>query len=206
MTGEHSDNAHARLDPVSTGDRITEAAIELIGEHGLGGVTMSAVAQTAGVSRQTLYNHYADVEGIVAAAIRRHNQEAIALLEASLRVCGTPTCKLEQLVRHFVTLGIHGHGSTQIEHGLSAETRADLGIWEEAVNDRIREVLEDGMRTGDFRADLVPSIDGPLIRNLLDGVQNVAAQSPNDSARVAETGMRTVLAAVESRSSGSAST
>ena len=123
-----------------------------------------------------------------------------------MRVCDRPRCKLEQLVRHFVTLGVHGHGSPQIGHGLSAETRVELGIWNGAVNDRIREVLEDGMRTGDFRVDLVPSIDGPLIRNLLDGIQNVAAQAPNDSARVADTGMRTVLAAVESRSSGSAST
>jgi AcrR family transcriptional regulator len=196
MTGEHPVRSQDRSDPASTADRITQAATHLISEHGLGGVTMSGVALAAGVSRQTLYNHFADVEGIVAAAILQHNREGVALLEAALEIGDSPRGKLEQLVRHFVMLGAHGHSAAQIEPGLSADTRADLGVWDEAVNDRIQEVLEVGVRTGDFRADLVPTMDPTLIRHLLDGIQSVTAFSPQDSARVAQVGIRTVLAAV----------
>jgi AcrR family transcriptional regulator len=47
----------------SADDRIIDAALSLIGERGLGEVTMVEVARRAGVARQTLYNHYPDVGG-----------------------------------------------------------------------------------------------------------------------------------------------
>ena len=89
----------------SPDDRIIEAALSLIAQQGLGGVTMSGIADTAGVARQTLYNHYPDIDSIVAEAISRHNRESIDLLEASQRVVDLPEDKLEQLVRHVVSIG-----------------------------------------------------------------------------------------------------
>ncbi|HEU4894721.1 MAG TPA: helix-turn-helix domain-containing protein, partial [Acidimicrobiia bacterium] len=44
---------------------IQEAAVRLISERGMPNVAMSAVAEEAGVSRQTVYNHYPDLESIV---------------------------------------------------------------------------------------------------------------------------------------------
>ena len=71
-------------DQQSTDDRIIHAALTLIAHEGLGAVTMRSIAESAGISRQTLYNHYPDIDSIVAGALRRHNEESIQLLESSL--------------------------------------------------------------------------------------------------------------------------
>lgn len=180
----------------SADDRIIEAALGLISRDGLGAVTMMKIAETAGVARQTLYNHYPDVDSIVVEAIGRHNRESIELLDASLRVVATPEDQLEQLVRHMVSIGAHAHHASGIEHGLSASARETLGEHDAELDRRIRDILEEGRRTGAFRTDLVPAIDAVLVRHLLTGLTHHAARAPDAAAELAETGTRTVLAAV----------
>lgn len=50
-----------------THERITHAAVELHGTIGPAATTMSAVAQRAGVTRATLYRHFANEEALFAA-------------------------------------------------------------------------------------------------------------------------------------------
>lgn len=188
--GDHPDGS------MTTDDRIVHATLSLIGEHGLGAVTMSRVADVAGVARQTLYNHYGDVDSIVAAAIDRHNRESIDLLEAGLQIAESPTGKIEQMVRHFVMVGSHAHHAFDFGSGLSADVRATLDFYNEAVEQHISDILEDGRKCGDFRADLTPEIDTILTRALLDGIYELAADTPDQASRIATTGTRTILAAL----------
>ena len=51
----------------ATRRRITEAAVELHGTLGPARTTMTAVAERAGVQRQTVYRHFADEEELLAA-------------------------------------------------------------------------------------------------------------------------------------------
>jgi AcrR family transcriptional regulator len=183
----------------STDDRIIHAALALIAEEGLGAVTMRSIAETAGIARQTLYNHYPDVESIVAEAIERHNRESIRLLESALQVVDDPSDKLEQLVRHVVSIGSHAQHAPGIEHGLSAHARETVRGYHDALAHVIREVLEDGQQNGDFRTDLVPEIDALLIRHMLDGLAEGAARTPDQAAAIATTGIRTIRAAVAER-------
>ena len=53
--------------------RIVEAALQVIDQAGFSGVTMSSVAARAGVTRQTIYNYFPDVESIVARALTEHS-------------------------------------------------------------------------------------------------------------------------------------
>jgi AcrR family transcriptional regulator len=48
-------------------DAVLDATASLVAEHGLLGVTMSAVAERAGVGRATLYKYFPDVEAILLA-------------------------------------------------------------------------------------------------------------------------------------------
>lgn len=177
-------------------DRIIDAALNLIARDGLGAVTMMRIAETAGVARQTLYNHYPDVDSIVVEAISRHNRESIHLLDISLSVVDRPEGKLEQLVRHMVSIGAHAHHTSGIEHGLSAGAREMLSEFDDELHRRIRDILEAGRRTGAFRKDLDPAIDAVLIRHILTGLTYQAASAPDTAAELAATGTRTVLAAV----------
>jgi AcrR family transcriptional regulator len=183
----------------SADDRIIEAALSLITRDGLGAVTMMKIAETAGVARQTLYNHYPDVDSIVVEAISRHNRESIQMLEASLRVVDKPEDKLEQLVRHMVSIGAHAHHASGIEHALSASARETLGEYDAELDRQIRGILEAGRRTGTFRSDLTPDIDAILIRHILNGLTHQAARTPDKAAQLAAAGTRTLLAAVRQR-------
>lgn len=194
-----SGSAHGKAGAASgssTDERIIEAALGLISREGLGAVTMRGIAQTAGVSRQTLYNHYPDVDAIVAEAVGRHNRESIELLESSLRVVGDPEGKVEHLVRHVVAVGTHAHHAPGIEQGLSADARATLGEYDRALDGCIRDVLEQGRRSGVFRDDLTPDVDAVVVRHMLNGLTEQAALTPEDAASIATTGTRMILAAV----------
>jgi AcrR family transcriptional regulator len=188
-----------RSDRQSTDDRIIRAALALISRDGLGGVTMRGVAETAGIARQTLYNHYPDVDTIVAEAIRRHNRESIQLLESSLRVVDEPAAKVEQLVRHVVAVGSHAHHAPGIGHALSADARAIVHEYNEALDRSIREILEQGQRAGVLRDDLSLDLDTALVRHMLHGLAEQSAQTPDRAAAIATAGTRTVRAALTSR-------
>jgi AcrR family transcriptional regulator len=189
-------NAHQLDREASTEDRIIAATLRLIAEDGLGSVSMRRVAETAGVARQTLYNHYPDVDSIVATAISRHHDENIQMLDAALRVVDDPAGKLEQLVRHVVSIGAHAHHAPGIESGLSADARATLRECDDAVEQRIREILQAGQRTGAFRSDLSPDVDTALIRHMFNALAERSAANPDRTAEIADSGGRTVIAAV----------
>jgi AcrR family transcriptional regulator len=184
------------LETRSSEDRIIGAALALINEYGLGAVTMSGIAEAAGVARQTLYNHYPNIDSIVATAITRHNSDSIELLESALATADSLEGKLDQLVRHVVSVGAHAGHHLDIQYGLAAGTRATLSDYGELVSAHIRDILSSGIESGAFRADLVPEWDTVLVQHLLSGISALAAHSPGDAARIAETGSRTILAAI----------
>lgn len=180
----------------STEDRIVHASLALIGEHGLGGVTMSQIADGAGVARQTLYNHYGDIDSIVATMIERHNRESIDLLETLLQVAESPVDKLEQMVRHSASVGAHAHHSIDLRDALAAELRSSLREYDILVEEHLSAIIEEGQQAGDFREDLSLSVDTVLVRALLDGIHYLAARLPDQAAQIATSGTRTILAAL----------
>lgn len=67
-------------------DAVVDAAGALVAEHGLSALTMSAVAEAAGVSRATLYKYFADADALVGAWHRRQVEGHLAAVtEASGR-------------------------------------------------------------------------------------------------------------------------
>ncbi|WP_394621359.1 TetR/AcrR family transcriptional regulator [Lentzea sp. JNUCC 0626] len=61
--------------------RILDAVLTLLSRHGIGGVSMRAVAREAGVALGLVNYHYADKTGLIAAALRRIEEQDIALVE-----------------------------------------------------------------------------------------------------------------------------
>ena len=52
----------ARTPSASAHEKVLEAAIQLIGERGIEGTSMDAIAQVSGVSKATVYKHWKDKE------------------------------------------------------------------------------------------------------------------------------------------------
>ncbi|MFZ2503178.1 MAG: TetR/AcrR family transcriptional regulator [Nocardioides sp.] len=71
------------VDAESTGrqERILQAVIALLAERGITGVSMRAVAARAEVSLGLLSYHYADKVSLISAALRRIEEQDLALVE-----------------------------------------------------------------------------------------------------------------------------
>jgi len=175
-------------------ERIAVAALTLISERGLAGVTMSAIARHAGVARQTLYNHYPNVESILTAVIEQHERLGFAQVRQLLEGHRGATAKLEQLIRHSVAMSAPGHALAAIESSLSPRAQEMLRAHRSRTTEMLIEVLEEGVAEGVFRADLDPKIDAVFIREVL--VSGADRQETGDVARLAEASVRFVLAAV----------
>jgi AcrR family transcriptional regulator len=179
-----------------TRGRIIEAALGLIAEHGMTGVTMKAIAATAGVSRQTLYNHYSDVDAIVVESLEAHQKATLDELRAMLATIVSPSGRLEHLVRHSAAVGAHHHPIGILGQALSVEARSSLGTYEEDLFAIIAETLQSGIDAATFRPDIDVVRDARLIRHMLNAVAELTAANPEQAPDTVAAAIRTVTAAV----------
>lgn len=156
-------------------DAILDAAASLIAEHGPLSVTMSAIAERAGIGRATLYKYFADVESILVAWHTRdfaeHRRRLAALSDAddvSLVVVAELVCGLRRQ---------HLHGGAVDVVGPLAHTLADARHSHgDAIDGEILGIFAGVLRRlvdrGEVRDDLDPDL---LARWLLH-----AAHAPLD--------------------------
>lgn len=156
---------------------IADAALSLLLEHGASALTMAAVASAAGISRQTLYRYYSDIDAVVvgiAELITSHDD----LLETRVRAQPDPAAQLEVLV-HTVAQAT-GHDNPEVaavRAALPPAARDVLARHEERVTTLLIAILRDGIACGVFRPDLEAADDAPLILGL------AAAAGPTNSGR-----------------------
>lgn len=60
---------------------IVEAVLDLLARHGISGVSMRAVSREAGVALGLVHYYYEDKTGLIAAALRRVEEQDIAIVE-----------------------------------------------------------------------------------------------------------------------------
>lgn len=171
----------------SVDERISHAALTLIAEHGLGGVTMTEVASTAGVARQTLYSRYPDIDAIVVAALDSHNRTSIAQLEALIATGDSAPAKIDLLVRHVVANAAHGPGVDSLRAALSPEARATLDEHDQQVRRVIEAIISDGITSGDFDTDIDPADASRIIQGMLEAGTRLANRTGDSAATTATT-------------------
>jgi hypothetical protein len=82
-------------------DAVLDAAAALAAEHGPASVTMSQIAEQAGIGRATLYKYFPDVEAILIAWHQRHITRHLAQLTRSAAdMSGTPASACRPCSRH----------------------------------------------------------------------------------------------------------
>ena len=158
-------------------ERIMVATYDLVSEAGLGSVTMTAIADRANVARQTLYNHFTDVEQIVIAGIEEYNTTGLIHLTELLTATTTAEAKLELLARHSVAASNHRQLGTNLRTALSTEAQARLDHHAASFRSLIESILAEGVDDGSFDESLDPVVYAVLVESLLLAAADLAAET-----------------------------
>jgi AcrR family transcriptional regulator len=156
----------------SVRDAALDAAGTLVGEMGLRGVTMSAIAERTGIGRATLYRYFSDADAILAAWHERHVTGHVERLGRLAEGEGAAVERLEAL--------------------LIAYARAER----EQPRDEIAATLHGGPHMGAARHRLSALLAGLISEAAADG----AIRTDVTAAELAEYCLHALGAAGESRS------
>jgi AcrR family transcriptional regulator len=127
----------------------------VVTERGLTSVTMSQIAEQAGIGRATLYKYFPDVETILAAWHHRHIASHLEHLTALRRQPGDAGQKLRAVLEAYALIAHHrGRHDAELVALLHGGQRVD-GPQRHLV-DLIRGLLVEGAEAGVIRVDVAP--------------------------------------------------
>ncbi|MEU0469608.1 TetR/AcrR family transcriptional regulator [Amycolatopsis sp. NPDC006131] len=131
-----------------------EAAAALVTEQGLRAVTMSRVAERAGIGRATLYKYFPDVETILRAW---HERQIAAHLEHLVQArdgADTPAARLEAVLQAYAFVSHHTgrHHDTELAAFLHQDEQVAKA--RQQLRTLVRDLLAEGAAAGVVRVDI----------------------------------------------------
>nr|WP_246221322.1 TetR/AcrR family transcriptional regulator [Phytoactinopolyspora mesophila] len=141
-------------------DAVLDTTAALVAEQGLLSVTMSQIAEGAGIGRATLYKYFPDVETIVLAWHERqitNHLEHLAAVRDGVNDAGQRVRAVLEAYAH-ISRGIAEHGIRHHNPELAAFLHRDehgqvTGARRE-LSGMIRDLLAEAAATGDVRDDI----------------------------------------------------
>jgi len=162
----------------STEGRVVAATLALIEEQGLAAVSISEVAKRAGVARQSVYNHFDDVDAIVLKMLSRPAPAGEYAVGALLETAGSPMEKLELYVRHGIaTRGVMAD-ALALRSSLGPEARQRIDEHRRAGVTALAEIITDGQEDGSFALKLDPQLAARFVSGILASVANLPSAEP----------------------------
>lgn len=138
-------------------DAILDAAAVLVAESGLLSVTMSKVAERAGIGRATLYKYFPDVEAILHAWHTRQIAGHLRQLAEIRDRPGDAGERLAAVLEAFALMsgnGSHEHAGSEIAAILHRGVQVTQA--QQQLHDMIRELIAEGAEAGVLRDDVAP--------------------------------------------------
>jgi AcrR family transcriptional regulator len=132
---------------------IVDSAAALVAKHGLRTVTMSQIAEQAGIGRATLYKYFPDVEAILMAWHERHVLAHLQELAALAHRPGHPLKRLEAVLSAFALIQHKRHAT---EMGALLHRDEHVARAQQHLHNLIRDLLGEGRTDGDVRDDVAP--------------------------------------------------
>lgn len=138
-------------------DAVLDAAEALVHESGLTGVTMSALAQRAGIGRATLYKYFADVDAVIVAWHKRHISAHMEQLEVAHQRAvdeGDDPIAVLEAVLHAYALVVHEHHGKELAGLLHQRPHAAHA--ERHLHMFVRDLVARAARKKRVRDDVAP--------------------------------------------------
>ena len=168
-----------------TAERIALVAVVIIGRDGIAGLSMSRLADEAGISRQTLYKYFPDVDAVLA-GIAALGGAGVHELAAMIDAEDDPREALHLFVASVMDSAAAGHPPPMaLAAAVPASAREAMRGHEEAVEQVVVGLIRRGQARGAFRADADPELDGRLIYRATFAAHDLAAAGDVDVAALA---------------------
>jgi len=136
-------------------DATLDTTAALVAQRGLAGVTMSQIAQGAGIGRATLYKYFPDVQAIMVAWHERHITAHLDRLAAVRdHTPGTASQRLEAVLTAYAQLSRQQHDTELAALLYRGEHVAHA---QQHLRQLITDLIAAGARDGDLRSDVAPS-------------------------------------------------
>lgn len=140
--------------------RLLIAAVDAFAERGYHATTTRDIAGRAGMSPAALYIHYKTKEELLHRISRLGHDKALAILRAAADGEGTAADRLSAAVRSFVRWHAGHHTTARVVQyeldALSADHRTEIVALRRRSDAAVREIINDGVRAGEFDVPDVP--------------------------------------------------
>jgi AcrR family transcriptional regulator len=159
---------------------VRRAAVDLVVEHGIAAVSMSQLAQRAGVPRATLYTHYPTVEHALADWLDAEVATFRADLDTAMAGHDDPLDRLGAYLiaqcRVFAGDGPGLGGASAVAAGPpGAVLGAALARHVEGFRALVRDLLDEAAGRGRLRTGLDTALHAALVVALVDGARPAVA-------------------------------
>lgn len=137
-------------------DAVIDATGTLVARRGPASVTMSQIAENAGIGRATLYKYFPDVDSILTAWHERQITTHLAQLAEARDGTSGPGARLEAVLHTYARIAgqSHGHGDAELAALLH---RGDhVSHAERHLQAMIQDLIRDAAQAGDVRDDIAP--------------------------------------------------
>jgi AcrR family transcriptional regulator len=137
-------------------EAVLDSAWQLATERGLLAVSMSQIAERAGIGRATLYKYYSDVTAILEDWHQRQVQSHLDQLVALRDAISDPGDRLKALLRAYARI-CHHRGRHAADIGAALHRGAQLDRAERKVHDLLHDALAEVGEDGGVRCDVPPA-------------------------------------------------
>ncbi|MFI6878073.1 TetR/AcrR family transcriptional regulator [Streptomyces sp. NPDC050400] len=144
--------------------RLMVAAVEAFAERGYHATTTRDIASRAGMSPAALYIHYKTKEELLLRISRIGHEKALEILRRAVEAEGTAAERLAEAVRSFVRWHAGHHMTARVVQyeldSLGEEHRPAIVALRRQSDAAIREIINDGVKSGEFD---VPDVPGTTV-------------------------------------------
>ena len=155
-------------------EAILNTTAALVAEHGLASVTMSQIAEEAGIGRATLYKYFPGVEDILLAWHERQVARHVQQLAAVRDQAGDPIARLQAVLETYALIA-HEHHGTELAALLHRGAHVDRA--QQQLSDFIAGLLTEGAATGVLRADVPPNELASYCLHALSAASSLPSQA-----------------------------
>jgi AcrR family transcriptional regulator len=148
----------ARSSPRRRAPEIIEAAARVFAERGFHGATTQDIADVLGIRQASLYYYFPSKEGALELVCLQGVAGFVEVAKSIATGPGSAADKLDRLVKSHLSPLIDRGDFVRVflndRQHLPTESRRRIGKWSRGLERIYEDVLKEGVRRGEFRADL----------------------------------------------------